>query len=144
MMKITVPVIVGEGGQLPAYQTEGSAGMDLRSTESFDLAPMERKLVRTGLRIAVPQGFEAQVRPRSGLALKHGISMVNSPGTIDSDYRGEVGVLLINLGSETVRFEVGERIGQMVFCPVAHATWSVVGELPTTDRGEGGFGSTGI
>ncbi len=143
-MNISVPVIVGEGGQLPAYQTEGSAGMDLRSTESFDLAPMERKLVRTGLRIAVPQGFEAQVRPRSGLALKHGISMVNSPGTIDSDYRGEVGVLLINLGSETVRFEVGERIGQMVFCPVAHATWSVVGELPTTDRGEGGFGSTGI
>ncbi len=143
-MKITVPVIVGEAAQLPAYQTEGSAGMDLRSTESFDLAPMERKLVRTGLRIAVPLGFEAQVRPRSGLALKHGISMVNSPGTIDSDYRGEVGVLLINLGSETVRFEVGERIGQMVFCPVAHATWSVEGELPATDRGEGGFGSTGI
>ncbi len=143
-MNISVPVIVGEGAQLPAYQTEGSAGMDLRSTESFDLAPMERKLVRTGLKIAVPQGFEAQVRPRSGLALKHGISMVNSPGTIDSDYRGEVGVLLINLGSETVHFEIGERIGQMVFCPVAHATWDVVTDLPSTDRGEGGFGSTGI
>ena len=142
-MNISVPVIVGEGAQLPAYQTEGSAGMDLRSTESFDLAPMERKLVRTGLRIAVPQGFEAQVRPRSGLALKHGISMVNSPGTIDSDYRGEVGVLLINLGSETVHFEIGERIGQMVFCPVVHATWVVAEELPATDRGEGGFGSTG-
>jgi dUTP pyrophosphatase len=142
-MNISVPIIVGKGAQLPAYQTEGSAGMDLRSTESFDLAPMERKLVRTGLRIAVPQGYEAQVRPRSGLALKHGISMVNSPGTIDSDYRGEVGVLLINLGLETVHFETGERIGQMVFCPVAHATWSVVGELPATDRGEGGFGSTG-
>lgn len=143
-MNISVPVIVGEGAQLPAYQTEGSAGMDLRSTESFDLAPMERKLIRTGLKIAVPQGFEAQVRPRSGLALKHGISMVNSPGTIDSDYRGEVGVLLINLGSETVHFEIGERIGQMVFCPVAHATWDVVTDLPSTDRGEGGFGSTGI
>lgn len=142
-MNISVPIIVGEGAQLPAYQTVGSAGMDLRSTESFDLAPMERKLVRTGLKIAVPQGYEAQVRPRSGLALKHGISMVNSPGTIDSDYRGEVGVLLINLGSETVHFEIGERIGQMVFCPVAHATWSVVEELPATDRGEGGFGSTG-
>jgi dUTP pyrophosphatase len=104
---------------------------------------MERKLVGTGIRIAVPQGFEAQVRPRSGLAIKHGISMVNSPGTIDSDYRGEIKLILINFGSEAVQFNQGERIGQLVMCPVARASLKVVKELNETERGQGGFGSTG-
>lgn len=107
------------------------------------LEPLQRKLVRTGVRIAVPPGFEAQVRPRSGLALRLGLSMVNSPGTIDSDYRGEIAVILINLGSEVVKLEQGERIAQLVVCPVARAEVRIVAELSETDRGEGGFGSTG-
>jgi dUTP pyrophosphatase len=140
---IRVPIVVGENATLPEYKTPGSAGVDVSSTEAFELKPLERKLVPTGLRFAVPPGYEAQVRPRSGLAVKHGISMVNTPGTIDSDYRGEVKVCLINLGSEPVQFSAGERIGQIVFCPVARATWEVVDGLDETLRGEGGFGSTG-
>ena len=104
---------------------------------------MERKLVPTGLRVAIPQGFEGQVRPRSGLAVKHGIGMINAPGTIDSDYRGEIKVILINLGSEVVRLDEGERIAQLVICPVARAAIIEVDELESTIRGEGGFGSTG-
>lgn len=128
---------------MPEYQTEGSSGLDLRAYEAVDLAPMERKLVRTGVRIAIPPGYEGQVRPRSGLAMRYGLSMVNTPGTIDSDFRGEVHVLLINLGSEVVKLSEGERIAQLVVCPVARAAVRVVASLDDTKRGEGGFGSTG-
>jgi dUTP pyrophosphatase len=117
--------------------------MDLRCLEDFSLEPMQRQLVKTGLRVAIPEGFEAQVRPRSGLAARHGITMVNSPGTIDSDYRGEIGVILINLGAERVEFSAGERIGQLVIAPVVRAQWQLVETLEASERGEGGFGSTG-
>lgn len=143
MSDVIVPVVLGEGAELPSYQTPGAAGMDLRCAEAFSLAPLERKLVKTGLRIAVPPGYEAQVRPRSGLAIRHGIAMVNSPGTIDSDYRGEIGLILINLGSDAVEFQQGERVGQMVICPIARAQLEVVDGLDETARGTGGFGSTG-
>ena len=139
-----IEIVCVDGAALPKYETEGAAGMDLRSIEAVALAPLERRLVRTGLRIAVPQGYEAQIRPRSGLALKRGISMVNTPGTIDSDYRGEVGVILINLSQETVELEAGERIAQMVIAPVAQAKLVLVDDLDQTQRGVGGFGSTGI
>ena len=134
-----------EGLALPAYATEHSAGMDLLAAvaEPMTLAPMQRALVPTGLSIALPEGYEAQIRPRSGLAFKHGISLVNSPGTIDADYRGEVGVLLINLGTEPFVIERGMRIAQMVIAPYTRAQFSEVLELPTTQRGAGGFGSTG-
>jgi len=134
-----------EGLALPAYATEHSAGMDLLAAvaEPMTLAPMQRALVPTGLSIALPEGYEAQIRPRSGLAFKHGISLVNSPGTIDADYRGEVGVLLINLGSEPFVIERGMRIAQMVIAPYTRAQFSEVLELPSTQRGAGGFGSTG-
>jgi dUTP pyrophosphatase len=138
-----IPIVLGPGAQLPAYQTPGAAGMDVCCTDSVRLAPGERALVGTGLRIAVPPGFEAQMRPRSGLALRHGLSMANSPGTIDSDYRGELKVILINHGTQPIAFEAGERIGQLVVAPVVRAEWDVVEELPETGRGEGGFGSTG-
>src|SRR3972149_1420121 len=117
--------------------------MDIRCFEDFALEPMERKLVATGIRAAIPEGYEGQVRPRSGLAVKHGISMVNAPGTIDSDYRGEVKVLLINLGDSVVQLAKGERIAQLVICPVARADIEIVGSLDETERGKGGFGSTG-
>ncbi len=117
--------------------------MDLCSTEAVTLQPLERRLVSTGLRMAIPEGFEGQVRPRSGLALKKGISMVNTPGTIDSDYRGEVKCLLINLSQEPVTLEKGERIAQLVIVPVSQAYLEVVEALDDTERGEGGFGSTG-
>ena len=130
---------------LPAYQTEGSAGMDLCAdlAQPVRFAPMERKLVPTGLRIAVPPGYEAQVRPRSGLALKQGLTVANAPGTIDSDDRGEVQVILINLGTEAVTVSRGDRIAQLVICPVARATLAEVTTLDDTARGQGGFGSTG-
>ena len=132
---------------LPAYETEGSAGMDLRAAVPEDqpmtLAAGARALVPTGLKIALEPGFEAQVRPRSGLALKHGITCLNSPGTIDSDYRGEVGVILANLGSEPFVIRRGERIAQMVIARHERAQWSEVKSLDETERGEGGFGSTG-
>jgi dUTP pyrophosphatase len=117
--------------------------MDLRIIEDVTLEPMGRTLARTGIKIAVPEGYEAQVRPRSGLAIKHGISMANTPGTIDSDYRGEVKVILINLGQETVKLGKGERVAQLVIAPVARASWNVVDQLDDTLRGGGGFGSTG-
>lgn len=132
---------------LPRYATAGSAGMDLHAavTEDLHLAPGKRVLVPTGIRLALPEGCEAQVRPRSGLALEHGVALVNSPGTIDSDYRGTIGVLLINLGQEAVRIRRGDRIAQLVFAPILRAEWSesASGALPPTLRGENGFGSTG-
>ena len=136
-----------EGLPLPAYETDGSAGMDLRAAVPADapltLEPGARVLVPTGLKIALEQGGEAQIRPRSGLALKHGISSPNTPGTIDSDYRGEVGVILINLGQEPFVIRRGERIAQMVIAAVAQATVVEVETLEDTARGTGGFGSTG-
>ena len=132
---------------LPAYETEGSAGMDLRAAVPEDqpmtLAAGARALVPTGLKIALEPGFEAQVRPRSGLALKHGITCLNSPGTIDSDYRGEVGVILANLGSTPFEVRRGERIAQMVVARHERAEWIDMDTLDATERGEGGFGSTG-
>jgi len=142
--EISIPVVVADGASLPRYQTEGSAGMDLVSTEPVELAPGERKLVGTGIHVAIPAGFEGQVRPRSGLAVRHGISMVNTPGTIDSDYRGEIKVLLINLGDSVVKLGQGERVAQLVICPVMRADWLVVESLDDTERGGGGFGSTGV
>ena len=136
-----------EGLTLPAYETTGSAGMDLRAAlpefEPVILAPGERRLIPTGLKIALEPGYEAQVRPRSGLALKHGVTCLNSPGTIDSDYRGEVGVILINHGQITFEINRGERIAQMVIAPYAQAVMAEVDALDETERGSGGFGSTG-
>lgn len=133
----------GEGLELPAYATEGAAGMDVLSAEDLTLAPCARHAVATGLAIAIPPGFEVQVRPRSGLALKHGITVPNSPGTIDSDYRGELKVILINHGSDPFEIRRGDRIAQLVLAPVTRASWLVSDELDETARGEGGFGSTG-
>lgn len=143
-----VPVMVkvlphGEGLALPAYATEGAAGMDVVSAEDVTIAPGGRHAVATGLAVAIPHGFEIQVRPRSGLALKHGISVPNTPGTIDSDYRGEVKVILINHGAEAFDIRRGDRVAQLVLAPVTRATWLPVEELDETARGEGGFGSTG-
>lgn len=131
---------------LPAYATAQSAGLDLMAAVDADvtLAPGARQLIPTGLSIALPAGYEAQVRPRSGLALKHGITVLNSPGTIDADYRGEVKVLLVNHGSETFVLKRGDRIAQMVVAPVARIGWNVVEMLDETARGAGGYGSTGI
>jgi len=131
--------------ELPGYETADAAGMDLRAAVEADLeiAPGARALVPTGLAIALPPGYEAQVRPRSGLALRNGISLVNSPGTIDADYRGEVGVIVINHGEETFTVTRGMRIAQMVVAPVSRAVWQEVDALPVTARGAGGFGSTG-
>jgi dUTP pyrophosphatase len=143
-MNPVLRVVLEDGAALPCYQTDGAAGLDVCCAEAFSLAPLERRLIKTGLRIAVPTGYEAQVRPRSGLAVRHGIAMVNAPGTIDSDYRGEVCLLLINLGADAVEFNRGERVGQLVVCPVARATLEIVEELDETNRGEGGFGSTGV
>jgi dUTP pyrophosphatase len=130
---------------LPAYETEHAAGMDLRAsiTEPVTLAPGERKAISTGIRLAIPPGYEAQVRPRSGLALRHGIGMVNAPGTIDSDYRGVVMALLINHGQEPFTINRGDRIAQMVIAPVLRVKWVVEDELTETMRGAGGFGHTG-
>lgn len=127
----------------PHYETSGSSGMDLYAAEDFPLRRNCTKLIKTGISIAIPEGFEGQIRPRSGLALKNGITMVNSPGTIDSDYRGEVGVILHNLGDETFKVLRGERIAQLIIAPVQRVEVAVVDKLPETDRGEGGFGHTG-
>jgi dUTP pyrophosphatase len=133
------------GLQLPTYATEQSAGMDLTAAleEAFDLEPGMRTIVPTGLSMALPIGFEAQIRPRSGLALKHGVTVLNTPGTIDADYRGEIKVILANLGTEAVTIERGMRIAQMVIAKHEHVAWSVVEDLDDTERGAGGFGSTG-
>ena len=149
-MTVTVQVLVlphHDGLELPSYASAGAAGMDLRAALPADapvtLPPGGRALVPTGLKIAVPPGYEAQVRPRSGLALKHGITCLNSPGTVDSDYRGEVGVILANLGHEFFVVRRGERIAQLVIAAHAQAEWEVVDAHASTERGEGGFGSTG-
>lgn len=142
-MNPEIPVTLTAEATMPAYQSANAAGMDLCTAIDFELQPLERRLVPTGIRMAIPHGFEGQVRPRSGLALKHGISMVNTPGTIDSDYRGEIGVIMINLGSEAVSFHRGDRIAQLVVCPVVQAVLTAVDALDETGRGAGGFGSTG-
>lgn len=128
---------------LPAYATAGAAGMDVVAAEDVDLAPGARHAVATGLAMAIPEGFEVQVRPRSGLALKHGLTVPNTPGTIDSDYRGELKVIMINLGTETFSVRRGDRVAQLVLAPVTRASWLEVETLDETARGEGGFGSTG-
>jgi len=136
-----------EGLQLPAYETDGSAGMDVRAAvpegEPMVLAPGARAMVPTGLSVAIPQGYEIQVRPRSGLAAKHGLTCLNTPGTIDSDYRGEIKVILVNLGQEAFTIQRGERIAQLVLAPVTRLAWQAVDSLDETARGAGGFGSTG-
>ena len=133
----------GEGLALPAYATNGAAGMDVLAAEDVTLAPGARHAVATGFSVAIPEGYEIQVRPRSGLALKHGISVPNTPGTIDSDYRGEVKVIVINHGGEEFHIARGDRIAQLVLAPVTQAAWEEVAELDDTARGAGGFGSTG-
>lgn len=131
---------------LPAYETKASAGLDVRANldSPIELKPLERVLVKTGLYMEIPEGFECQVRSRSGLALKKGISVLNAPGTVDADYRGEVGVILINLSNETFVVEDGERIAQLVFAKVKQAKWIEAEVLSETERGAGGFGSTGV
>lgn len=139
--------VINKGKQpLPKYATPQSAGMDLRANieEAFTLKPLERRLVPTGLFISLPEGYEAQVRPRSGLALKHGITVLNTPGTVDADYRGEVGVVLVNLSNEPFTVEPGERIAQMVIAKHEQADFVVVEELDETERGAGGYGHTGV
>jgi len=140
-----VNIINKSSNALPAYETGLSAGVDLRASleENIVLRPMERKLVGTGLFMEIPSGYEAQVRPRSGLALKHGITVLNSPGTIDADYRGEVGVILINLSNDDFEIQPGDRIAQLIFAKVEQAEWNQSEVLTETQRGEGGFGSTG-
>ena len=133
----------GEGLALPAYATDGAAGKDVLAAEDVVVPPGGRYAVATGYALAIPPGFEVQVRPRSGLALKHGITVPNTPGTIDSDYRGEVKVILINHGTEDFAIQRGDRIAQLVLAPVVQARWDVVDQLDVTDRGAGGFGSTG-
>jgi len=130
---------------LPDHATAGASGLDVCAavTEPVVLAPGERALIRTGLAVAVPPGYELQVRPRSGLALRHGVTCLNSPGTIDADYRGEVGVLLVNLGQQPFRVQRGDRIAQLVLAPVVQAAVELVADLDPTERGDGGFGSTG-
>ena len=143
-----VRVLIARSGRakdfpLPEYATPASAGVDLRASDGCVIPPGGRALVPTGLRIALPEGYEAQVRPRSGLALRHGVTLPNSPGTIDADYRGEIGVILMNLGQEPFVVEPGDRIAQMVVAPVVRVAWSEAEALDATERGEGGFGSTG-
>lgn len=147
-LRNSVPVCVkrlphGEGLDLPAYATDGAAGMDVLAAEDVTIAPGARHAVATGLALAIPPGFEIQVRPRSGLALKHGITVPNTPGTIDSDYRGELKVILINHGTVPFAVRRGDRVAQLVLAPVTQASWLEVDELDETARGEGGFGSTG-
>ena len=143
-----VRVLIARSGRakdfpLPEYATPASAGVDLRASEGCVIPSGGRALVPTGLRIALPEDYEAQIRPRSGLALRHGVTLPNSPGTIDADYRGEIGVILMNLGQEPFVVEPGDRIAQMIVAPVTRVAWSEAEELDATERGEGGFGSTG-
>lgn len=149
MPSTEVPVRVkrlphGQGLELPRYATDGAAGMDVLSAEDVVLEPGARHAVSTGLAMAIPENYEIQVRPRSGLALKNGISVPNTPGTIDSDYRGELKVILINFGAEAFAISRGDRIAQIVLAPVTRAGWHEVEELDETERGAGGFGSTGV
>ncbi len=145
MESIKVKIINESGNGLPAYETPSSAGMDVRAAikEPVTLMPLERALIPTGLRVQLPPGHEMQLRPRSGLALRHGISLVNSPGTVDADYRGEIKVIVINLSNEPFVINPGERICQMVVTTYSHVEWEAVDEIDQTRRGEGGFGHTG-
>lgn len=142
---LQLPVINESPYDLPSYATIASAGMDLKAVLAapVSLAPLERKIIGTGLKIALPEGYEAQVRPRSGLAAKHGITVLNAPGTIDADYRGEIGVILVNLSNDNFTIDPGERIAQLVIAQYTQVKWSVVDHLDETERGKGGFGSTG-
>lgn len=146
MKNVEVKIVNKGNQQLPAYATVLSAGADLRANieKQVVLKPLERKLIGTGLYIALPEGYEAQVRPRSGLALKHGITVLNTPGTIDADYRGEVGVILVNLSNEEFTINPGERIAQMVIAEHAQAIFMPTDSLDETERGEGGFGHSGV
>ena len=143
---MTVQIINKSKHPIPSYETEQSAGMDLRANidASITLKPLERTIIKTGLFIALPPGFEAQVRPRSGLAAKKGITVLNSPGTVDADYRGEIGVILVNLSNEDFVIQDGERVAQLVIAKHERVTWQEVDLLSETERGTGGFGSTGI
>lgn len=143
---MNIKIINKSSHPLPNYETEASAGMDLRAdlTEAMTLKPLGRAIVKTGLFIALPIGYEAQVRPRSGLAAKKGITVLNSPGTIDADYRGEIGVILVNLSNENFIIENGERIAQLIIAKHERANWETVEVLEVTERGAGGFGSTGV
>lgn len=143
---MNVQIINQSKHAIPAYETEQSAGMDLRANidESITLKPLERAIIKTGLFIALPPGFEAQVRPRSGLAAKKGITVLNSPGTVDADYRGEIGVILVNVSNEDFVVQDGERIAQLVIAKHERVTWEEVEVLSETERGAGGFGSTGV
>ncbi len=140
-----IKIVNNSNNPLPEYATEQSAGLDLRANLTTDvtLQPLERRLIPTGLRIALPKGYEAQVRPRSGLALKHGITLLNTPGTIDADYRGEIGVIMVNLSNEPFKITHGDRIAQLVIARFEHAEWNAVESLDETSRGKGGFGHTG-
>ena len=142
---ITVPIINESPYDLPSFATVNSAGVDLRanSANPTTLGPLERTIIGTGLKMALPEGFEAQVRPRSGLAAKHGLSVLNAPGTIDADYRGEIGVILVNLSNESFTIQPGERIAQLVIAKHEQVRWKLQETLETTERGAGGFGSTG-
>jgi dUTP pyrophosphatase len=140
LSKINVKV---EGGEPPQYMSAGASGADLKAASDFEVQPGKCTLVKTGLKLAIPMGYEAQVRPRSGLALKHRITVLNAPGTIDSDYRGEVGVILFNAGDEVYKGKAGDRIAQLVFAQVSTAVWQEVDSIEETERGSGGFGSTG-
>ena len=146
MEKIKVKVINVSQNELPEYKTPQSAGMDLRAniSESVELRPMERKLIPTGIKIQLPEGYEAQVRPRSGLALKHGITVLNAPGTVDADYRNEIGALIINLSNDTFFIEPNDRIAQLVIAKHETAEWIEVDVLDDSERGENGFGHTGV
>jgi len=143
---MTVQIINKSKHQIPAYETEQSAGMDLRANikTAVVLKPLERTIIKTGLFIALPAGYEAQVRPRSGLAAKKGITVLNSPGTVDADYRGEIGVILVNLSNDDFSIQDGERIAQLVIAKHERAVWNQVDVLDETQRGAGGFGSTGV
>jgi dUTP pyrophosphatase len=145
VQSVTIKIVNNSSNTLPHYETIGSSGMDLRANleEPVKLQPLQRALIPTGLFIELPLGFEAQVRPRSGLAIKHGITCLNSPGTVDSDYRGELKIVLINLSNETFMIQHGERIAQMVIQPVVKAEWQEVEVLNESKRGAGGFGHTG-
>ena len=146
-MNVNVQIINSSDNPLPRYETPSSAGMDVRANlpdGPLVLEPMQRALIPTGLRVALPQGYEMQLRPRSGLALKHGITLVNTPGTVDADYRGEIGVILINLSNEPFTIRHGDRICQMVVTSYSRVEWTAVQVLDTTERGEGGFGHSGV
>ncbi|WP_303850530.1 dUTP diphosphatase [Seleniivibrio woodruffii] len=144
MQTCKVKIKADDPALMPEYKTAHAAGVDLMAAHGGEIEPFERTLVKTGIYIELPDGFEAQIRPRSGLALKNGITIVNTPGTIDSDYRGEIGIILINLSQETFVYKKGDRIAQMVVAPVTRAVFEPAGELSETERGSGGFGHTGI